>query len=455
MILKTDIVILAAGQGSRMQSTIPKVLHPIGGKPMLHHVIDSAKSFDDVVLNIVVGHGSEAVVDTLPDGCIAVTQADQLGTAHAVTQALPNLRDGSNTLILYGDVPLIKTTTLEALAARVNEKSICILTANLSNPSGYGRIVRTNGSVKAIVEHKDASDEQRKINEINTGIMCVPADLLKRWLPKINNNNVQREFYLTDIIAMAASDNVAINTLQPDDLFEIEGVNDRKQLASLERKYQQHLADELMAAGVTIADPNRIDIRGSLKAGRDTFIDVNTVFIGDVVLGEGVSVGSNTFIKDAEVGSGTEIFSNTVIESACVGNTCKIGPFARLRPGTDLSAGVKVGNFVEVKNSTFEENSKANHLSYIGDSTIGSSTNIGAGTITCNYDGVNKLKTIIGDNVFIGSNSTLVAPLTIEDGGFVAAGSTVTQTVPKNNLAVGRGRQKNIVGWKRPMKNNK
>lgn len=455
MILKTDIVILAAGQGSRMQSTIPKVLHPIGGKPMLHHVIDSAKSFDDVVLNIVVGHGSEAVVDTLPDGCIAVTQADQLGTAHAVTQALPNLRNGSNTLILYGDVPLIKTTTLEALAARVNEKSICILTANLSNPSGYGRIVRTNGSVKAIVEHKDASDEQRKINEINTGIMCVPADLLKRWLPKINNNNVQREFYLTDIIAMAASDNVAINTLQPDDLFEIEGVNDRKQLASLERKYQQHLADELMAAGVTIADPNRIDIRGSLKAGRDTFIDVNTVFIGDVVLGEGVSVGSNTFIKDAEVGSGTEIFSNTVIESACVGNTCKIGPFARLRPGTDLSAGVKVGNFVEVKNSTFEENSKANHLSYIGDSTIGSSTNIGAGTITCNYDGVNKLKTIIGDNVFIGSNSTLVAPLTIEDGGFVAAGSTVTQTVPKNNLAVGRGRQKNIVGWKRPMKNNK
>ena len=455
MILKTDIVILAAGQGSRMQSTIPKVLHPIGGKPMLHHVIDSAKSFDDVVLNIVVGHGSEAVVDTLPDGCTAVTQADQLGTAHAVTQALPNLRDGSNTLILYGDVPLIKTTTLEALAARVNEKSICILTANLSNPSGYGRIVRTNGSVKAIVEHKDASDEQRKINEINTGIMCVPAELLKRWLPKINNNNVQREFYLTDIIAMAASDNVAINTLQPDDLFEIEGVNDRKQLASLERKYQQHLADELMAAGVTIADPNRIDIRGSLKAGRDTFIDVNTVFIGDVVLGEGVSVGSNTFIKDAEVGSGTEIFSNTVIESACVGNTCKIGPFARLRPGTDLSAGVKVGNFVEVKNSTFEENSKANHLSYIGDSTIGSSTNIGAGTITCNYDGVNKLKTIIGDNVFIGSNSTLVAPLTIEDGGFVAAGSTVTQTVPKNNLAVGRGRQKNIVGWKRPMKNNK
>ena len=422
---------------------------------MLHHVIDSAKSFDDAVLNVVVGHGSEEIVDSLPEGCIAVNQADQLGTAHAVSQALPNFRDGSNVLILYGDVPLIKTATLKSLVKGVSENSICILTADLPNPTGYGRIVRSNDSVKEIVEHKDASDEQKKINEINTGIMCIPSKFLKSWLPKINNDNAQNEFYLTDIIAMASSDDVTINTLQPDELFEIEGVNDRKQLANLERKYQQHLANKLMFDGATIADPSRIDIRGSLKVGRDTFIDVNTVFVGDVVLGEGVSIGPNVFVKDAEVGSGTEIYASSVIESACVGKTCKIGPFARLRPGTHLNSGVKVGNFVEVKNSTFEENSKANHLSYIGDSSIGSSTNIGAGTITCNYDGANKLKTIIGDNVFIGSNSTLVAPLTIEDGGFIAAGSTVTQTVPKNNLAVGRGRQKNIVGWKRPMKKNK
>ena len=452
--MKIDIVILAAGQGSRMQSDIPKVLHSIGGKPMLHHVIDSVKSFEDVALNVVVGHGSESVLESLPQGCKAINQAEQLGTAHAVTQALPNLRDGSNVLILYGDVPLIKTRTLNLLAEAVSEKSICILTANLSDPTGYGRIVRSNGIVKEIIEHKDANEEQKKINEINTGIMCVPAELLKHWLPKIKNDNVQNEYYLTDIISMAAADNVTINTMQPDELYEIEGVNDRKQLANLERKFQRNLANQLMSDGATLADPARIDIRGSLKIGRDIFIDVNTVFEGEVVLEEGVRIGPNSFIKDAHISSGTEIYSNTVIESARVGQSCKIGPFARLRPGTNLNSGVKVGNFVEVKNSTFEENSKANHLSYIGDSSIGSSTNIGAGTITCNYDGANKFKTIIGDNVFIGSNSTLVAPLTIEGGGFVAAGSTITQAVPKNNLAVGRGRQRNIVGWKRPMKEN-
>tara|TARA_B100000767_G_scaffold261579_1_gene273337 strand:+ start:1068 stop:2423 length:1356 start_codon:yes stop_codon:yes gene_type:complete len=449
-----DVIILAAGQGSRMRSTKPKVLHEIGGKPMVNHVVDAALCLPDVSLHLVVGHGSEAVQASLTTPCHIVEQKEQLGTAHAVLQALPNLSPNAKVLILYADVPLIDAETLQRMVNAVDSHCMAVLTTELDDATGYGRIVRSDmGAVTDIVEHKDATQEQRDIAEINTGIMCVPQAYLSRWLPRIENNNAQHEYYLPDIIAMAVAEGVGIKTPQPKCFYEVEGVNNRQQLAFLERKYQQQISDRLMLEGVTLADPARIDIRGSLSVGQDVFIDINAVFSGNVVIGDGVSIGPNCVISDATIGAASEIYANTVIESATLGQQCKVGPFARLRPGAALANHVKVGNYVEVKNASLANGSKVNHLSYIGDAKIGNDTNVGAGTITCNYDGAYKHKTVLGDNVFIGSNSTLVAPLDIADGSFIGAGSTITEAVPKENLAIGRGRQKNIAGWKKPEKN--
>lgn len=454
--MKIDVVILAAGQGSRMRSDKPKVLHGIGGQSMLQHVVTAAKALDGAAIHIVVGHGADQVRAALGDSCNYVEQAEQLGTGHAVAQALPLLSPGSKTLILYGDVPLIKTETLQAMLDAVSDNTMAVLTTQLSDPSGYGRLVRDDtGAVQSIVEQKDASAEQLAISEINTGIMCIPQSRLNTWLPMLSNSNAQNEYYLTDVIALSVADGVPIHTPQPTSQYEVQGVNNRQQLAELERVFQSWNAERLMTHGATLADPARLDIRGDVSVGQDVFIDINVVFSGKVELGANVSIGPNCVISDASIADGSEILANSVIEKAIVGKQCTVGPFARLRPGAQLGDNAKVGNFVEVKNTIMGDGSKANHLAYIGDAEIGSGTNIGAGTITCNYDGANKFKTLMGDNVFIGSNSTLVAPIEIADGGFVAAGSTITQKVPSDNLAVGRGRQRNITGWKKPVKNKK
>lgn len=449
-----DIVILAAGQGTRMHSSLPKVLHPLAGKPMLQHVIDAARVFDDAKLHVVIGHGADKVKTVIDDpGIHWVVQEQQLGTGHAVAQALPSLRKNASVLVLYGDVPLVNPSTLKQLVLSVSDDSMALLTVNLDNPSGYGRIVRdAEGRVARIVEQKDANDEQLAIREVNTGIVAVSYAQIARWLPALDNNNAQKEFYLTDIIGMARADSVQVNTLAATSEAEVLGVNDRYQQSRLERIYQERHARTLMAQGVTLVDPLRFDCRGRIKAGRDVFIDVNVVFEGDVELGDNVVIDPNCVIKNATIGAGSHIKANTVIESAMLGECVDVGPFARLRPGTVLQAHARIGNFVETKNAVFAEGSKANHLAYIGDAEIGSECNIGAGTITCNYDGANKHKTILGDNVFVGSNSTLVAPLLIEKGGFVGAGSTVTKTVPADNLAIARGQQRNIAGWQRPRK---
>ena len=446
-------MILAAGQGTRMQSALPKVLHPIGGKPMVEHVVDAASSVGDAI-HVVVGHGAEQVQEHLGERCSFVVQKQQLGTGHAVDQAAGLISAGGTTLILYGDVPLIRSETLSVLLAAANDQTLALLTAFLPDPTGYGRIVRDAGErVVAIVEQKDASSEQLAINEINTGIMAVPTDKLLQWLPQLSNDNAQEEYYLTDVIAMAANDGVEVVALQPQSLAETEGVNDRVQLAALEREYQLQRARELMLAGATLADPSRVDVRGNVNCGRDVFIDINVVFEGDVTLGDNARIGPGAVIRDASIGAGSVIHEHCVIESASMGKACSIGPFARLRPAAQLADKVKVGNFVEVKNTTMAEGAKANHLAYVGDAVVGAGTNIGAGTITCNYDGANKHRTELGDNVFIGSNSTLVAPLQIASGAFVGAGSTVTKPVPEDDLAIGRARQRNISGWEKPTKN--
>lgn len=450
---KTEVIILAAGQGTRMRSALPKVLHTLGGKPMLAHVADAARALGQAGLHFVVGHGADDVKDIMGSDCSYAIQAEQLGTGHAVQQALPHIDVDAKVLILYGDVPLIKTDTLQSMLDAVDDDSIAVLTCNIDDPTGYGRIVRNeHGQVTAIVEQKDASPTQCAIDEINTGIMCVPGKKLAEWLPKLSNANAQGEYYLTDIIAMAANESLHINTPQPASIYEVQGVNDRLQLAALERIYQRWRAEALMKAGVALADPSRIDIRGDVSVGRDVFIDINAVIIGENSLGNNIIIGPNCVLINATIRDGAHIHANSVIESATVGEDCQIGPFARLRPNTRLEQGVKIGNFVEVKNASFGENAKANHLAYIGDASVGDNTNIGAGTITCNYDGANKHRTTMGRDVFIGSNSTLVAPVVIDDQGFVAAGSTITQTVPEKALGVGRGRQRNIENWKRPKK---
>ena len=452
-----DIVVLAAGKGTRMKSNLPTVLHPVAGRPLLQHVLDTARSFAGANLHVVIGHGAELVEQRLAgDDVQFVMQAEQLGTGHAVQMAAPALHDDSIVLILYGDVPLIKAETLNALVATVDAESMGLLTVQLDDPTGYGRIVRNHeGMVSAIVEQKDAKPDQLTIDEVNTGVMAMRSVDLQRWLPRLSSNNAQQEYYLTDVIALAQQEGVVINTVNPDSEMEVLGVNNRQQQAELERYYQEHLAEQLMVDGVTLIDPTRFDCRGSLKAGHDVEIDINCVFEGDVSLGNNVKIGPNCVITNSTIGDGTVIKANSILEDAAVADQCDIGPFARLRPGTNLASKAKIGNFVETKKANIGVGSKVNHLTYIGDAEIGEGANIGAGTITCNYDGVNKSKTEIGDGAFIGSNSSLVAPVKIGAGAVVGAGSTVAKDVDNNQLAVARGKQRNIDNWPKPEKRSK
>ncbi len=448
-----NVVILAAGQGKRMHSDLPKVLHPLAGKPLLGHVLDTAREIGATKICVVYGHGGEQVRAALdaPDLTWAL-QEPQLGTGHAVLQAMPAAVPSAPTLILYGDVPLIRTSTLRRLIEAAGRGSLALLTAHLENPKGYGRIVRVGGAVKRIVEEKDADDAEKAIREINTGILVAPTAALARWLPMLGNRNAQGEYYLTDIVALAVAEGMSVVTAHPDAIWETEGVNSKLQLAALERVHQRTIAERLMEAGVTLADPARFDVRGELICGRDVSIDVNCVFEGRVELDDGVSIGANCVLKNCHIGSGTRIAPFCHIEDAEVGADSIIGPYARLRPGTELGSGVHIGNFVEVKNSTIADSSKANHLAYIGDATIGRRVNVGAGTITCNYDGANKHRTVIEDDVFIGSDTQLVAPVTVGRGATLGAGTTLTRDAPPDQLTVSRAKQMSIPGWKRPVK---
>lgn len=449
-----DVVILAAGQGSRMKSDLPKVLHPIAGKPMLGHVIDSARLVNANAMHVVVGHGADQVKARFGDeqDIQFALQSEQKGTGHAVMMALENLAESGVTLILYGDVPLIQSHTLEALVKITQQGNVGLLTVNMDDPTGYGRIVRdANHKVKAIVEHKDASESELTIQEVNTGILAVPTEKLHEWLPKLSNDNAQGEYYLTDVIAMSVAAGIEVETLQPEFAEETFGVNNRAQQAELERWYQARLVQDLMTQGVTVLDPARLDIRGQVTVGRDVVIDANVILEGQVVLGDGVHIEANCIVKNSSIAAGTSVKAFSHLEDADVKQACDIGPYARLRPGAVLENGAKVGNFCEVKKSIIGEGSKVNHLTYIGDATIGKNANIGAGTITCNYDGVNKFKTEIGDGAFIGSNSSLVAPVKIGAGATVGAGSTITKEVEVDKLAVARGKQVNL-NWQRPSK---
>ena len=443
-----NIVILAAGLGKRMFSHLPKVLQPVGGKPMLEHVVEAARKLPDAgKIIVVVGHGSEEVKAAMADQPVSfVLQKEQKGTGHAVQQALEAINPEEPTLILYGDVPLISTETLSALEETA-DGGFSLLTIELDNPKGYGRILRKEGKVVGIVEEKDASEEQRAIREVNTGFMVLPSKEMKRWLGSLKNDNKQQEYYLTDLVAMAAAEGREIKTFKAQDAWEVEGANSKVQLEVLERAFQLRQARELLEKGVRLADKNRIDIRGTLTCGKDVFIDVGCVFEGDVVLGDNVVVGPYCVIKNTTVGSGTVIDAYSHFDQASVGEIVKIGPFARLRPGTTLSDEVHIGNFVEIKKSEIGKGSKVNHLTYIGDTTMGSGVNIGAGTITCNYDGANKHATVIEDGVFVGSDTMLVAPVTIGEGALVGAGSTITKNVSPGALALGRARQSEIEGW--------
>ncbi len=453
--MKTEVVILAAGKGTRMRSGLPKVMHSIAGKPMLGHVIDAARAIDASAIHLVIGHGADKVTAAFKGSDLSwVEQREQNGTGHAVKQALSKLDSDSRVLILYGDVPLIAADTLRQLNELCGEDSMSLLTTNMTDPSGYGRIVRDKGKVTAIVEQKDASPEQLHIQEVNTGMMAVHARHLSKWLPALSSDNAQGEYYLTDIIAMAVADGVSIEVVQPESVWEVQGVNDRVQLNELERYYQSCKAREVMAQGVTLADATRIDIRGTLSVGQDSYIDVNCVFEGECRIGAGVHIGPNCVISNSSVAAGTTIKANSVLEEAVVGEGCDVGPFARLRPGTVLAAKAKIGNFVETKKAVLGVGSKVNHLSYIGDCDVGENANVGAGTITCNYDGVNKSKTLIGDGAFIGSNTSLVAPVSVGKNATVGAGSTITANVADEELAVARSKQRNITGWKRPTKKN-
>lgn len=451
-----NIVILAAGQGKRMHSNLPKVLHPLAGKALVSHVIDTARSLAPQTLCVVYGHGGEAVRRTLdaPDLAWAL-QEPQLGTGHAVQQALPHLSSDGTTLILYGDVPLIRAETLKQLA-HAAQGALAILTVELADPSGYGRIVRDGtGRVLRIVEQKDSTAEERRIGEINTGIMAMPSAQLGQWLGRLSNDNAQHEYYLTDIVGMAVDAGIPIRTVNPLHEWEVLGVNSKVQLAQLERIAQHCRAELLMEQGVRLADPQRFDVRGELVCGRDVFIDVGCVFEGRVELDEAVEVGPHCVLKNARIGAGTRLAAFTHIEDAVVGPDGRIGPFARLRPGAELGGDVHIGNFVEIKKSTIDAHSKVNHLAYIGDATIGSRVNVGAGTITCNYDGVNKFRTIIEDDAFIGSDTQLVAPVTVGRGATLGAGTTLTRDAPPDALTVSRAKQITVPGWKRPTKAEK
>lgn len=455
--MSLSVVILAAGKGTRMRSALPKVLHVVADKPMVSHVIDSARQIGAKNIYVVYGFGGDVLKATLTenssgDDLTFVEQKEQLGTGHAVDQASPFLNDDEDVLVLYGDVPLTKISTLESLMQAKPDKGMALLTVNLANPTGYGRIVRANGSVIGIVEQKDATPEQLKINEANTGILLANGSDLKRWLRGLSNENAQGEYYLTDIIAAAHNEGKEIATVHPDTEIEVEGANNRVQLASLERAYQARLAEDLMIAGASLRDPARIDIRGSLIIGNEVSIDINCIFEGKVELASGVSIGANCILKNCYISDNVTIKPNTIIEDAIIGENCSVGPFARIRPGTTMHKDSHVGNFVEMKKTILGEGSKAGHLTYLGDTLIGKNVNIGAGTITCNYDGVNKAQTIINDNAFIGSNSSLVAPVTIGATATVGAGSVITKEVEKEALSIARGKQRNVNNWQRPFK---
>ncbi|MBS1187899.1 MAG: glmU [Burkholderiaceae bacterium] len=448
-----NIVILAAGMGKRMQSNLPKVLHPLAGKPLLAHVVDTARALSPSALCIVYGHGGDQVPAALasPDLVFAL-QEPQLGTGHAVMQATPHLDDAAPTLVLYGDVPLTAIATLRRLLTIAGSDKLGILTVNLPDPTGYGRIVRQNGVISRIVEQRDANAAERVINEINTGIMSIPTAKLKQWLAALSNDNAQKEYYLTDIVAMAVTDGIEVVAAQPDAAWETLGVNSKVQLAELERIHQQNIAHALLEQGVTLADPARIDVRGTLTCGRDVSIDVNCIFEGEVTIGDGASVSAHCVIRDAAIKAGAQIRPFCHIDGAVVGEASIIGPYARLRPGATLGEDVHIGNFVEVKNSRIAAHSKANHLAYVGDSTVGSRVNIGAGAITCNYDGANKHETIIEDDAFIGTNCELVAPVTVGKGATIGAGTTLTRDAPAGSLVVTRAKPTTREDWQRPAK---
>ncbi len=450
-----NVVILAAGKGTRMYSAKPKVLHALAGKPLVQHVLDCAVSLQPQQICVVYGHGGEVVPQAMAQYAAKfVLQEPQLGTGHAVQQAVPHLADGRRTLVLYGDVPLTQHATLHQMQQAGD--GLVLLTVNLPNPTGYGRIVRNrDGDVQCIVEEKDATPEQREIREVNTGILLVPTKHLRAWLANLRNNNAQGEYYLTDIVAMAVAQGMPVHTVQPAAAWEVEGINSKTQLAQLERTWQQVVAARLLAQGVTLADPARIDVRGTLTCGRDVEIDVGCVFEGEVTLADNVRVGAYCVVRNSHVSPGTQIEPYTHIDQTEIGANNRIGPYARLRPGSKLADDVHIGNFVEVKNSEIAAGSKANHLSYIGDTTMGSGVNVGAGTITCNYDGANKHRTIIEDDVFIGSDTQLVAPVTVKRGATIGAGSTITREAPEGELTLSRAKQITISGWKRPQKAKK
>ena len=448
-------IILAAGQGSRMNSSLPKVLHPIGGITMLQHVIDSCHRLDYEKLVIIYGHGGDLVREKTSASDIDwVLQTEQKGTGHAVLQAQDFISDDNIVVIAYGDVPLIKTETLNLLVSKLSNAALSVLTTKLDNPTGYGRIIRDDKSnINAIVEEKDANDNQKLVNEVNTGFIAAKGKDIKRWLNQIKPNNNQAEYYLTDCIALAVEEGGLVEAVVCDDPFEVQGVNNRIQQAQLERAYQGEQAHQLMLQGATLADPLRIDVRGTLTVGKDVFIDVNNVFIGKNEIGNNVTIHPGCVIENAVIGSNTEIQANSVIESAIIGNGCTVGPFARVRPNTVLSDEAKVGNFVEIKKSHIGRGSKISHLSYIGDTVMGENVNIGAGTITCNYDGANKFQTTIGDDVFIGSDTQLVAPVVVANGSTIGAGSTITKNTAEDELTLSRSKQLTLKGWQRPTKN--
>lgn len=453
--MSLSVVVLAAGKGTRMKSSLPKVLHPIAGKPMVQHIIDTVKNLGAEQINVVYGHGAEQLQSALSHNTINwCHQAEQLGTGHAVQQALPHIQDEDDVLILVGDAPLIKASTLQRLITAKKSADLALLTVELDDPTGMGRIIRKGDNIIAIVEHKDATPEQLDITEINTGIMIMNGANLKRWVAQLNNHNAQEEYYLVDVIEMAAKEGKSIQAAHPHTAIEVEGVNNRLQLSRLERAYQQEQAETLMLAGVSLLDPSRFDLRGSIACGQDTVIDANVIIEGQVTVGNNVKIGANCHLIDCQIGDNTVIEPYSTIQQATISENCTVGPYARLRPGAELAAKAKVGNFVEIKKATLGTGAKVNHLTYIGDASIGANANVGAGTITCNYDGVNKSKTIIGENAFIGSNSSLVAPVEIGAGATVGAGSTITKDVPDKTLGLTRAKYIVKEDWKRPTKRN-